>query len=264
MTFESVRRFGKRVSKLSRYRTSLGHKKRTKNKDYAPATNKSVISLIEQAGSDYAKGETDLAIYRLARVLSSMERECTSLESHVATSPVPPPAGVGQPFRNPFVTPAQDHDTTPLPVGRKPPPRRLLLRDELAYCSELQGLSPTHTGLPTVFELAQSQGTVLVDDSTRVAVCAQDTLPLQPLYPLHPPLQLQTPQSPHNDDSNATLRNVDSQVFEFSDLVERSFNLLTIDESITALDDDTARFEDRVFFLNNSGPETVWSKTVEN
>ncbi|CEP64558.1 uncharacterized protein LALA0_S12e01662g [Lachancea lanzarotensis] len=248
MAFEGVRRFGQRVSKLSRYHNSLGSKKRSKKKGDACETNKTVMGLIEQAGSDYAKGETDLAIYRLTQVLSNMERECTSLEENQAAACfVSPPVKLDRSEKPCEVAPQQeDHHT------RKKLNRKLLLRDEIAYRNALQRPPslPPCTELPPLPEPAQSHGTVI--EECRIH---------------YPKVVVPVPArmvSVRYNDGVSTLRNVETEVTEFSDLIERSFNTLTIGDSVAALDDDTTRFEDRVLFPNSTGNETVWSKAIAN
>ncbi|SCU96525.1 LAFA_0G06766g1_1 [Lachancea sp. 'fantastica'] len=241
MAFEGVKRFGQRVSKLSRCHNALGDKKRSRKKGEVSESNKNVMGLIEQAGSDYAKGETDLAIYRLTRVLSSMERECSSLEeTQAATHIVSPPVkfdGAGK--NHAFIAPRPDPTT-------KRSSRKLLHQDEIAYCNALQCSPPLCIGVPTIHEPAQSHGTVIED------------------YEINIPKAIAPNSAAHDDKSIFTLRDVKTEVSEFSGLIERSFNLLTIGDSVAALDDDTTRFEDRVLFLNSPGTETVWSKSIAN
>ncbi|SCV03855.1 LANO_0G06678g1_1 [Lachancea nothofagi CBS 11611] len=223
MTFESVRRFGKRVSKISMSRTPFGHKKHDKKKAKSAAMNKSVATLIEQAGSDYAKGETDMAIYRLTRVLSSMEK-------HSALPTTHPPTHIVQP---------KDFQQ----ASRKAPPaepekriRKLLLHNELDYDYD-PWFSQPYTELPTVLKLAKSHGTV-IKSGRRVPIASNE----------------------HATGMDNTMTDANSQLFEFSDMIERSFNMLSIGESVVGLDEDTTRFEDRAF-LRSPGPESIWSKT---
>lgn len=204
MTLEGVKKFGRRVSRLSGLNNthrSFVQRKRDHEIPVSQPANRAVASLIELAGADYAKGETDMAIYRLTRVLSTIERE------HDATRPSalndPPSAG--------------PEAGTPL--------RKLLLRNELKY-DYIPWRPQPYEELPAPMSAAESHCTTIHRDKH-----------------VHENCEL-------------TIRDLDSQVFEFSDMIERSFNLLTIGGEI--LEDDTTRFDELV---PSDSPklETVWT-----
>ncbi|CAR24081.1 KLTH0F07238p [Lachancea thermotolerans CBS 6340] len=211
MAFERVRKLRKRVSEISvlkRGARAAVQKKPARDGYSRQSLNYSVANLIEQAGSDYAKGETDMAIYRLTRVLSEIEKEAAE-----SSGPSLIPLGVSEIQERPF--------------------RHLLLRNEEDFVGysgpwyEHPCKQPCEEPVPMT-DADYSQGTIASCD---VGV---------------------------QDDLNYTIRDADSQVFEFSDMVERSFNLLTISGGI--LEDEATRLDEDAPNSTSADPEAPWKE----
>ncbi|SCV02825.1 LAMI_0H03290g1_1 [Lachancea mirantina] len=76
MAFEGMKRIGRQVSKfkIGKRPGNTATEKKKREKTRIPTINPAVATLLEQASSDWSHGETDLAIYRLTRVLSTMDK----------------------------------------------------------------------------------------------------------------------------------------------------------------------------------------------
>ncbi|CUS22183.1 LAQU0S04e10110g1_1 [Lachancea quebecensis] len=207
MAFERVRKLRKRVSEISvlkRGSRVAVQKRPARDGCNRQPLNYSVANLIEQAGSDYAKGETDMAIYRLTRVLSKIEKEAAE-----STGPS-------------LILPGASEI-------QEPPFRMLLLRNEVDFASYAEPwCERPHEELAPITDVDYSQGTIA---SNEVSV---------------------------QDDLNYTIRDADSQVFEFSDMVERSFNLLTISGGI--LEDEATRLDEEAPNSTSADPEAPWKE----
>ncbi|SCU98157.1 LADA_0H10946g1_1 [Lachancea dasiensis] len=253
MTLEGVRRFGRRVSKqMSINRAPFEYKRRGNKKKQPMAARRAVYDLLEQAEADYAKGETDMAIYRLTRILSSWEKENTEPFEPLPTQEAPKTFSLGDSMKTlpdipvriigPRASSNIGMSTEPGTVASGPQSRvrKLLVRSNLNFSIAPQG----YDVLSRRLERANPHCTSYNHVRNMETANTQNT------------------DGVHCDSSlDNTALNVDPQVFEFSDMVERSFNLLSISDSIAILEDDTTRFEGRDY-SHSPASETILSKSL--